>query len=200
MRRGQPRRLPTPSPSPEPSCGSGSDASDVEDLRERTFDSSLSNLLLRDWAWGRCYGTDVQRYALAAYRDGLSTVEEIRYLASTGGWGSRPDRIHRDLTRTYLRNVTIARPEVFKVNCLDPTTLKVIQHDAHCLMPHDIFSAMYHHHKAEFDEHFGMEFLPSFWRGASRPGVSICVCVARRSCAHRVNCIATCSCLMFLLQ
>ena len=39
-------------------------------------------------------------------------------------------------------------------------------------MPHDIFASMFDRHRDEFDESFGVERLPEFWRGASRLGVS----------------------------
>eukprot|EP00959_Pyramimonas_sp_CCMP1952_P246474 5151832-Pyramimonas_sp.AAC.1 len=104
LRRACKRRLDPPDQDAESSeSGIGTDCSGDSDngreAHERSTTSSLSSLLLRDWAWGRLYGTEVHRYCLAAHRAGMRHVAEISEIAAMGSWGERPQNIHRDLTK-----------------------------------------------------------------------------------------------------
>eukprot|EP00959_Pyramimonas_sp_CCMP1952_P431556 9037884-Pyramimonas_sp.AAC.1 len=175
-RRGAKRRLEPPEKHPEFSASESSSGGDAESdighqLHERKVVSSLSTLLLKDWAWGRLYGTEVHRYCLAAYRDGMQDVQEISEIAAMGSWGEHEQNIHRDLTRKFLKDISLPPPAVFPVNCIEPSTLKLIQHNCHCLLPHEIFSSLFHSHRLEFQETFGVDRLPEFWAGASRFGM-----------------------------
>ena len=174
LRRATKRRLAPPDDHPDfsdsDSGTGGGDSDDGQQAPERKDISSLSTLLLKDWAWGRLFGTEVHRYCMAAYRDGMTGVKEIGDIAAMGGWGAHPQNLHRDLTHKYLKDITLPKPEVFPVHCLEPSTLKVIEHNCHCLLPHDIFSCLFHSHPLEFQDIYGLERLPEFWAGASRLG------------------------------
>ena len=125
-------------------------------------------MLLHDWAWGKLYGTDVQRYCHAAYRDGLTKVQEVTDIASMGAWGTRPGNVHQALTKKYIKNNTLPAPEVASVKCRAPRTLDLLDASCHVLCPHDMFAAMFKEHPEKFHELFGTESLSKFWKGASR--------------------------------
>ena len=163
------RRLDSPVPELIDSSDSGSD-SDLcgGEVRARSDATSFSTIILRDWCWGKVFATDVHRYCLAAFRDGLTSSQDVNDIAAMGGWGANPEKLHAQLTKKFLSDVIFPPAEVFKVHCLDPRTMKVIQHNCHAMMPHDIFAALFTSQPIEFEEYFGLERMPEFWRGASR--------------------------------
>eukprot|EP00959_Pyramimonas_sp_CCMP1952_P233669 4883433-Pyramimonas_sp.AAC.1 len=157
VKRGHKRRLEAP-------LGSAGG-----DEPPRPPDSEYSNLgthLLKQWCWGLVAATDVQRIAMAAYRDGLRH-REISHLASLGSWGNYPGNIHGQLA-TFLGKNWLPEPLVFPVSCIDPKTTQPTEASAAALLPHEWFSALYHRHPAEFQEIFGIERLRDFWDNASR--------------------------------
>ena len=164
MRRITKRRL---DPSP-PADREESDASSREDDHESapTY-ASLSTMLLKDWAWGRLYGTEVQRYAHAAFRDGLKHTE-VEELSKMGSWGRWPSNVHQQLPKKYLRDNTFPEPVDFDVHCRHPQTLDTIEWPCSVLLPHETFSCLYHSHPEEFREMMGLDSMSEFWGGASR--------------------------------
>ena len=127
----------------------------------------MSSLVLSHWAWGRLHATEAHKFLLSAHQDGTRN-SEIQSLAQLGAWGSRPGNLHRDLTNRYLKNNTLPEPQVFNVPYVTPKTLEVDNLEASAILPHDLFASIFHNHPLEFDEIFGVDDLPTFWRGASR--------------------------------
>eukprot|EP00959_Pyramimonas_sp_CCMP1952_P405282 8494274-Pyramimonas_sp.AAC.1 len=74
MRRCTKRRL-DPDPPPDSEESETSAREDV-DGRGRPEFSVFASMLLREWSRGKLYGAEVQRYALAAFKDGLTSYSE----------------------------------------------------------------------------------------------------------------------------
>eukprot|EP00959_Pyramimonas_sp_CCMP1952_P012420 262274-Pyramimonas_sp.AAC.1 len=100
----------------------------------------------------------------------MQDVQEIADIAAMGSWGEYEQNIHRDLTRKFVKDITLPPPVVFPVKCIDPSTLKVLDHSCHCLLPHEMFSSLFHSHRLDFQATCGIDRLPEFWAGASRHG------------------------------
>eukprot|EP00959_Pyramimonas_sp_CCMP1952_P102532 2144590-Pyramimonas_sp.AAC.1 len=130
--------------------------------------AALSSMLLKDWAWGRLYGSEVQRCAHAAFRDGLTSSPELKALAEMGSWGRWPSNVHQQLTKRYLRSNTLPEPVEFDVHCKHPHSLKMIESPCSVLLPHELFSSLFRSHPEEFRETMGLDSMSDFWAGAQR--------------------------------
>ncbi|CAK0819926.1 unnamed protein product [Prorocentrum cordatum] len=94
---------------------------------------------------------------MAAFRDGLHHPE-VQRLASLGSWGHYPGNIHGQLTRMLGKSM-LPDPLDITIPCLDPKTTAVTEATASILLPHEWFSAMYHHYPAEFHD-----LIERLWR------------------------------------
>ena len=128
--------------------------------------SFLAKTLVEKWAWGLLSTPQVQEIAHGAFRDGL-THSQVKQLASLGSWGKCPGNMQRDMMQAIGSDcaLTCSTSEV-QVNLLGPKgnwpSAKL-----NMLLPHKLFSKMYHARPAAFLESVlgGTEDnIKAFWK------------------------------------
>lgn len=161
-----PKRRKTPRRLEAAGAGDGDADAAPAGVHPDTPYSNLGTHLLKQWSWGLIPATEVQRVAMAGYKDGLRHPEVVK-LASLGQWGHYPGNIHGQL-HTILGTNYLPEPAVFPVSCVNPKTSAVTIADCAALLPHEWFSALYHRYNEEFHEMFGVERIGEFWGAARR--------------------------------
>ena len=81
--------------------------------------SALASKLLSLWAHGSLSAKAIQEIAHLALLDGANHPE-LAQLAAAGSFGENPGNIHRELVRSFCKDLHIAEPFVLEVSCIDP--------------------------------------------------------------------------------
>ena len=71
--------------------------------------SPLAILLLHKFAWGKLSASECQAFALAACKSGASGVD-LETLAALGARGESPQNCHRDLVKTFFKEMCAPTP------------------------------------------------------------------------------------------
>ena len=110
--------------------------------------SVLASLLLSMWCWGALSTPTVQKIASAALADGASH-RELRNLAMLGSSGKCPNHMHEQLMSTLsLPSISGALDQIWVF--LKVARLKIIKVKHVIMLPHVLFSKLYHEHKHIF--------------------------------------------------
>ena len=113
---------------------------------EQPVQSNLASQLISLWAWGQMSAPLVQALASAALKDGLQHPH-IQKLAKMGGRGKYPANMQRDLLIicgdfTKLGDCTSKIP--IRLKTLQKKKNVSSEEDLTFLLPHKLFSALYH--------------------------------------------------------
>lgn len=144
--------------------------------------SPLGKLLLEKWAWGILSAPSVQEIAMAAKLSGLISAD-IEHLASLGASGHSPQNIHRDMVRTYCKDLVPPEPHVLEVPMLvtEGTQVHTTGMPCELLLPHDWVSAL---DKAGLmEEIMGLSLLEQFWANHDMTDPKL---VGNPTCSHMV--------------
>ena len=129
-------------------------------------DSHLAKMLIEKWAWGGLSTPDLQKLASAAFKDGLHHPQ-VRALAALGAWGKYPANMQRDLLQAVGADCKLKFATChFKVSLLGPKGVG-LPTDVTMILPHKLFSMLYHHRPAAFQSSVlggGPGNIRAFWR------------------------------------
>ena len=125
--------------------------------------SALADYLVETWAWGSMPASQVQTIAAKAKSDGLCH-KHIESLASLGAEGRHPQNCQRDLFGV-LQSSPLSEA---RATCKLPFkhgALGTVPNDQAILLPHTLFSAIYHKFPAVFESRVSGPpgALAAFW-------------------------------------
>ncbi len=147
----------------------------VEDAKKESF---LALYLLQRWAWGGVSPQEVQHMMALFLLDlNISRVDNasaslsmsfVERLASMGSHGAYPSNISRDINM-IVAGGACHMPGPYSFRCPlkhSRAELGVQYQNISMMLPHELFSAMYHHYPGAFrDKLVGPpDALQSFWR------------------------------------
>ena len=101
--------------------------------------SPLAILLLHKFAWGKLSASECQAFALAACKSGASGVD-LETLAALGARGESPQNCHRDLVKTFFKEMCAPTP--MDVKCLvkvknNMGAVEELAKEIPVILPHD---------------------------------------------------------------
>ncbi|CAE7463162.1 unnamed protein product, partial [Symbiodinium sp. CCMP2592] len=133
-----------------------------------TADSGLAQFLEEAWAWGDLTPQQVQRIAALTKKDmlaaGLTESDvpgRLKKLAEIGTAGAHSNNCHRDLMAYLPGKCKLPRP--FQ----EVLPFKTGQSAQAFMLPHEVFSALYHHYPGYWQASFlpgGVPALQAFWK------------------------------------
>ena len=100
--------------------------------------SALASKLLSLWAHGSLSATAIQEIAHLAILDGANHPE-LALMAKAGSFGENPGNIHREIVRSFCKDLQIAEPFVLQVSCIDPKSSAEDVVDAAMFLPPYVF-------------------------------------------------------------
>ena len=107
----------------------------------------LATFLVAQWAWGHMSAPMLQKIAHHAAQDGLDHPE-VAALAKLGGSGVHPQNCNRDLMKCLHQPPVMSSLTTMQVHVKKSLGIKSCTQ--HVLLPHELFSALYHNHPAAF--------------------------------------------------
>ena len=113
--------------------------------------SFLVHLLVREWTWGYLPAYKVQQYAAAAVKDG-SEHPDLLKLSRVGSAGRNPQTCKPDLERLLQSSEFHIAIETFEIP-LKRGAFGTAMVGQAILLPHVLFSVMYHHYRDAFDKY-----------------------------------------------
>ena len=127
-------------------------AADEEEAIE-TGTSCLAKHLVDKFLWGELSAQQAQALASCAKADLESTSDgkcmpDLRDLAKIGNYGKQTQNCFRDLMLQLEFKARLPAPYVAKL----PFKAPVGEQDQHFLLPHELFSSMYHNYNDKFHE------------------------------------------------
>ena len=147
----------------------------ADDLEAKLPQSSrLGNFLLDRWSWGKASVQEVQQTAKLAVEDmkdfGCPDLPaDLVFLASLGSGGTHANNMHRDLLKKMEKESSMCQPTITNV------PLKQGSVPQSFLLPHEVFSCLYHQHPQSFQKLLipgGEDQLALFWsRFADHPAM-----------------------------
>jgi hypothetical protein len=123
------------------------------------------------WAWGIISPQVVQHLMalfvedLTAAKAGDMSMELVEALRGLGAHGTVPGHCHRDLVKQFgLDRTPMPKPHTFYVP-LKHKILGIVDTAMDMLLPHELFSSLYHNYKDFFFSYVlpGFDVLESFW-------------------------------------
>ena len=129
--------------------------------------SALASKLLSLWAHGSLSAMAIQEIAHLALLDGANHAE-LALLAQAGNFGENPGNIHRDIVRSFCKDLHIAEPFVLEVPCLDPKSSAEDVVDASMFLPHLMFANLGKYSHEQFASMFSINDLEQFWTSTQK--------------------------------
>ena len=151
--------------------------------------SKLATYLIDRWAWGELSTPVVQQIAAAAAADGASHPDVI-FLASLGSSGRYPRNCYRELTHKLVPTPLVDSIDVFNV-WQKRSGKPPILASQEIMLPHRVFSCLYHNHHDVFKDNIwgGSLDEPSrFWKAVENTDTYKNHPVSRRE-SHRQKAI-----------
>ena len=127
--------------------------------------SALSELLLRNWAWGHMSTPMLQSIAQAACKDG-SQGHDIRFLASLGSAGLYPGNMHQELQRRLCNDFVSQSLTSVHVFMKKANGGGIVGTQHAMLLPHELFATLHQHYPDKFKDHIlggNLEKIKRFW-------------------------------------
>ena len=127
--------------------------------------------------WGLMSPQQAQHIAALAKRDMEALPEnrkpwqDLEKLAAVGVSGAYPNKCYTDIMRNCIPQVQLPEPFLFKL----PFKAPVLEQLQSCLLPHEMFSALYHSYKATWRKCIcpSAEACEQFWASVdSHPAVT----------------------------
>ena len=121
-------------------------------------ESALANYLLMQLAWGIFSAPQVQKIAelalvdLRMFADGKTSLIDLQALGKAGRSGAHQNNVHRDIMTTVREH-----PKMKPTVCLVPFKEPLGEALTSMMLPHELFSVMYH----EYPKSFAKNILPS---------------------------------------
>jgi hypothetical protein len=134
------------------------------DDRSTHCHSKLAALLISTWSWGLMSAPMVQQIAHAAVQDGAD-VDELKMVSKLGTSGKWHGNCHRDLVTRLTPQPLTAIVSNITVYIMR-SALSIQKCSQSILLPHEMFSSIYHHHRDVFLERIlggTVDNLGKFW-------------------------------------
>ncbi len=113
-----------------------------------TQESALAKVLITNWSWGDISAPMLQDIAWAAEKDG-NAHPDVRELAKLGTYGKFPGNCNAELLAKLRPVPILAALSTMQVVIKKPPA-QVVSLQQPVLLPHQLFAALYHHHKGAF--------------------------------------------------
>ena len=144
-------------------------AADEAEAPMTSLSDGLANYLMQQWAWGHVSPQEVQRLAHAAILDmkgcGLEQLPPfLLKLSHMGSDGVHENNIHKEMLRMASQGCLVPEPLQVQITFTHGLVLQPL------MLPHVLFSHMYHHYRNTFNKVFmpkGKSQLKAFWRNYS---------------------------------
>jgi hypothetical protein len=135
--------------------------------QEPALQSFLASFLIQQFAWGHFSGQMVQQIAELAIKDVKAAQEtngkltDLESLAAVGTKGKHSQHVHRDIMKQCEKLSHL--PQGAEVNI--PFGRNLGEHKQHILLPHELFSCIYHKYKNTWAKSIlpGLSELRAFW-------------------------------------
>ena len=172
-------------------CRQQLELDDVGEQEPVQKQSRLARYLISQWAWGFTLAAEVCRLCRLNYEDG-SRHPDIVKLASLGTWGQHPQTCNRQL-ETWLHEPPCKQALSTITVHMKHTMAKVVEVDHLILLPHALFSVLYHNHKDAFLSRIcggSYENIKAFWEAmVDHPGLSGHPMLSRRDVDYKSQAI-----------
>ena len=128
--------------------------------------SFLASKLLESWSWGEMSPQAVQQMAALSLRDfeaaGAQPPADLVLLAQLGDSGKHLNNMHKEILRIANRGCNISNVLTLKMDFKPPFNQQL----QGVLLPHVVFSDLFHHYKAAFFKFIlpDKDVLKEFWR------------------------------------
>lgn len=161
------KRAASPAAGPRPLKARGGVRQRLAQAASEPQSSKLAQLLLELWSWGDISTPMVQKLAAAAESDGIKSAD-LALLAGLGSRGVYPGNMHAELARRAPPShigEALSRIRVFYQNTRCPLG-GIIAANAPIILPHELFSVMYHRYRSAFVKHIlggDAANIKSFW-------------------------------------
>ena len=151
-------------------------AARLEEEHATTVGSVLVTYLLTKMMWGIMSPQEIRLIASLASRDMEASAnnprvwEEIQKLSSVGCDGAYPNKCYADIMSRCMPQAKLPEPFLFKLPFREPVGLLLQA----CLLPHQLFAAIYHNYKATWTKCIvkSEQVCESFWKTmAGHPAV-----------------------------
>ena len=140
------------------------------------------------WAWGHLSPQEIQITAADAIADmktiGMEQLPQwLSKFAALGSNGVHSNNMHLELLKMFEPQSSLPKPLVVHLVFKDQKHLQSL------MLPHELFSALYHHYPSTFQKHFmpgGTEQVSKFWsKFAKHPSMEGHEIFASKNYQHR---------------
>ena len=154
-------------------------------LKER---ERLALSMATKWAWGHLSPQEIQITAADAIADmktfGMEQLPQwLSKFAALGSNGVHSNNMHLELLKMFEPQSSLPKPLVVHLVFKDQKHLQSL------MLPHELFSALYHHYPSTFQKHFmpgGTEQVSKFWsKFAKHPSMEGHEIFASKNYQHR---------------
>ena len=148
----------------------------------------LAFSLVTKWAWGHLSPQEVQSTAADAIADmksfGMEQLPQwLSKFAALGSDGVHPNNMHAELLRMFEPQSSVPKPLVVHLDFKGQHALQSL------MLPHELFSALYHYYPSTFQKHFmpgGHEQVSKCWsKFAQHPSMEGHEIFALKNYKHR---------------